>query len=186
MKKNNFYSDDELLSLGFKSIGHNVKISKLAQIYGSENISIGNNVRIEDFCIINGEVSIGNNVMITAFCLLDGNSGIIINDNVTLAAKVSVHSGSDDYSGRSCFGCFAPMNLRKYRKSGPVIIEKHCIIGDSAIIMPDLTIAEGTAIGAQSFIKESTESWSIYAGTPARKIKDRSCDLIDLYNKYFF
>lgn len=44
-----FYSEDELKSIGLKTYGENVLISRFARIYGAKNISIGNNVRIDDF-----------------------------------------------------------------------------------------------------------------------------------------
>ena len=46
------YTREELEAIGFAQLGENVKISKKASIYGAANISIGNHVRIDDFCII--------------------------------------------------------------------------------------------------------------------------------------
>lgn len=180
----NFYTEEELKNAGFKHVGENVRISKLASIYKQEGMSIGNNVRIEDFCIINGNVEIGNNVTICAFCLLDGYAGIRIEDNVTLAAKVSIHSGTDDYSGKSMFGTYIPSKYRKYHISSPVHIKSHTLIGDSSIIMPGLILEEGTAVGANSFLRESTIPWGIYAGSPARRIRKRSKDLLKHYNLF--
>ena len=46
------YLDEiQLKEMGFKSVGENVKISDKASFYGCDNISIGNNVRIDDFCV---------------------------------------------------------------------------------------------------------------------------------------
>lgn len=44
-----FYSEEELLSIGFKSYGINVLISRYARFYRPENIVIGDHVRIDDF-----------------------------------------------------------------------------------------------------------------------------------------
>lgn len=44
-----FLTEKEIKILNFKSIGKNVLISDKASIYGAENMSIGNNVRIDDF-----------------------------------------------------------------------------------------------------------------------------------------
>ena len=184
IKVSNFYTDDELQVL-FKSVGKSCRISKKACIYGADKMVVGNNVRIEDNCILNGNITIGNNVTVCAFCLFDGHAGITIGDDVTFAAKVSIHSGSDDYSGRSMFGTYVPSKFRKYHVNGHVFIQDHCLIGDSAIIMPGVTLAEGTAVGAQAFIKQSTEPFGIYAGTPARRIKERSRDFVEQYNEYF-
>lgn len=90
MKMSGFYSKEELEAMHFKSLGKNVSISRKASLYHTEEMEIGNNVRIEDFCVLNGNITIGNNVMICVFCLLDGNCGIVIEDNVTIAARVSI------------------------------------------------------------------------------------------------
>ena len=47
-----YFSDDEVEKLGFASIGKNVKIKKNVGIVGTENITIGDNVRIDDFTMI--------------------------------------------------------------------------------------------------------------------------------------
>ena len=59
-----YYSEEENKLLGFKSIGQNVKISKLAAIYDHSKIEIGDNSRIDDFCVISGHLKIGHNVHI--------------------------------------------------------------------------------------------------------------------------
>lgn len=184
MIKNNFYTEEELKQIGFKSVGENVKISKKASIYKPELMSIGNNVRIEDNCVLNGNITIGNNVFLAVFCLLDGHSGITLEEDVSFAAKVSVHSGTDDYSGASLVGAYVPVSLRKKHVSAPVYIEKHCIVGDSSVIMPGVKLAEGTAVGALSFVKESTQPYGIYAGVPAKRLKDRKKDLVSQYDMW--
>ena len=47
-----FYSREQLKKIGFKSLGKNVLISDKTSIYSPENISIGNNVRVDDFSIL--------------------------------------------------------------------------------------------------------------------------------------
>ena len=51
-----YYSDTELLQIGLRRIGKNVKISTCAKIYDAEKIEIGDNSRIDDFCVISGKV----------------------------------------------------------------------------------------------------------------------------------
>lgn len=58
-KENSFYTREELLSLGIKSVGENVYISRKSSFYGCSEISIGSNVRIDDFCILSGRVHLG-------------------------------------------------------------------------------------------------------------------------------
>ena len=111
--KNNFFTEEELQDIGFKSVGTNVKISKKTSIYKPELMQIGDNVRIEDYCIINGNVSIGNNVMICVFCLLDGYAGITIEDNVTFAAKVNANASAQSGLASPLFfiSCFFSNNI---------------------------------------------------------------------------
>ena len=67
-KMNSFYTDSELKEIGFKSVGSNILLSRKASIYSPEKISIGNNVRIDDFCILSGNITIGNYCRIAAYC----------------------------------------------------------------------------------------------------------------------
>ena len=60
-----FYSQKELNKIKFKHLGKNVLISDKAAIYNCEKISIGDNVRIDDFCIISagvGGINFENNI----------------------------------------------------------------------------------------------------------------------------
>lgn len=56
------YTASELLEFGFKSIGINILISKDAKIYSPEKISLSDNIRIDDFCILSGKINIKSNV----------------------------------------------------------------------------------------------------------------------------
>ena len=55
---NSFYTKQEIASFKFKSVGNNVLISRKASIFSPENISIGNNVRIDDFCLLSGKITL--------------------------------------------------------------------------------------------------------------------------------
>lgn len=184
MTKNSFYTNDELLNIGFHSIGNNVLISRKTSIYTPENIDIGNNVRIDDFTILSGKISIGNYIHIAAFSALYGSCGIELHDFVNISAKVLIYSVSDDYSGEYMTN---PMiiNEAKNVDGGKVIIKKHAIVGADSIIMPNIVINEGAAVGAKSFVKNNLEQWSIYVGVPAKKIKDRSKNLLKFEEKYY-
>ena len=52
------------------------------------------------------------------------------------------------------------------------------------VILPNLIIGEGTAVGALSLVKKNLEEWSIYAGNPIKKIKDRSKKLLELEEQF--
>ena len=179
-----FYNSKELMELGLKCIGEHVKISRKCSIYSPETIVIGNNVRIDDFCILSGKIEIGSNVHVAAYsALYGGDEGIFIDDFANLSGRVSIYSVSDDYSGETMTNPTIPDKFKNV-KSASVIIGKHVIIGASSVILPGVVIAEGGAFGSFSFINKSTESWKIYAGIPIKEIKDRSKNLLNFEIKY--
>lgn len=48
------------------------------------------------------------------------------------------------------------------------------------MILPGITLAEGTAVGANSLVTQDTESWTMYFGSPAKKIKPRSKRFLEM------
>lgn len=179
-----FYTREQLERLGFKALGCNVLVSDKASIYNHKQIEIGDNSRIDDFCIISGSVTIGRNVHIAVFCnVAGGEKGIVLEDFSGLAYGCQVFTQSDDYSGRTLTNPTVPDHYKKETKAA-IRIGRHSIVGASSIILPGVTLAEGTSVGAMTMVTKNTEPWSIYFGIPAKKIKDRKRDLLELEAKY--
>lgn len=178
-----YYSEEELALLGLKSVGKKVRISKKTSIYSPEDISIGNNVRIDDFCILSGKITIGNNVHISAYSALYGKYGIEIDDYSGCSPKTIIFSGSDDFSGEYMVSPLIPSKYTNV-KGNTVYLKKYVQIGANSVVMPGIILGEGTAVGAMSFVNKSTSEWSIYAGIPVKKIKERSKKILDLVKEY--
>lgn len=180
---NSFYTKEELRQLGFAAVGENVMISKKASIYGASNITIGHDVRIDDFCVLSGKITIGNYVHIAAYCsLFAGNSGIEIQDFCGISSRGAIYAESDDYSGNSLTN---PMVPSKYRiVSGmKVVLERHSLIGTGCTVLPGVTVGEGTSVGSMSLVNKSLDSWGMYIGIPCRRLKDRNKRLLELEKK---
>lgn len=179
-----FYTEEELRQLGLKSYGKNVKISRNACFYGVEHISIGDYVRIDDFCILSGHVTLANFIHIAAYtALYGGEAGIYIDDFANLSSRICVYAVSDDYSGNTMTSPIVPEKYKNI-KSAPVYIHKHVIIGTTSVVMPGVLIAEGSAFGSFSFINRDSEAWSVNAGIPFKKIKNRSQTVKELEKKF--
>lgn len=179
-----YLTQQQLNDLGFKKLGINVKISDKSSIYNCSEIEIGDNSRIDDFCILSGKITIGKNCHITPMCLIAGGLfGIYIDDYSTLAYGVKVFSQSDDYSGETMFNSLIPA---KYKKEffSKVTIKKYVIVGANSTILPGVTIEEGCSIGAMSLILKDTQPWNIYAGVPAKIIKKRSTTMLSLVEQF--
>lgn len=178
-----FYSDREIETFGFKHLGENVKISRYTNIYNPNLVNIGNNVRIDDFCILSGTINLGSFIHVGAYCGLYGDSSITLEDFSGLSARVLVYSSSEDYSGKYMTN---PTVDEEFTNSIriPVLIQKHSIIGAGSILLPGVIIKEGCAIGAASLVNKSTDPWGIYAGVPIKLIKLRSKDVLIFEKKF--
>lgn len=175
-----FYTQEELLTIGFKNFGENVLISRKASIYSPEEISIGNNVRIDDFCLISGKINIGNFVHIAAYsAIFAGHTGVTLGNYTGISARTIIYAETDDYSGLAITNPTVPVEWRNVLKN-PVLLKDHAIVGAGSIILPGCTLEEGVAVGAMSLINKSLTAWSIYAGVPCKKIKERKKDLLNL------
>lgn len=173
-----YLNSEQLREMGFKSLGKNVKISDKASIYNADQIEIGDNSRIDDFCVISGKVSIGRNVHFAPMCLVaGGEKGIVFSDFSGIAYQVQIFTQSDDYSGSTLTNPTIPSKYKKEYKK-PVFIGRHVIVGAGSIIFPGVNLAEGCSIGAMTLVNKSTEAWGIYVGNPARRVKDRKQDLL--------
>jgi acetyltransferase-like isoleucine patch superfamily enzyme len=179
-----YLSNKEIKKLKFKRIGKNVLISKKASILQPREIEIGDNSRIDDFCLLYGAIKIGRNVHITPMCLIGaGKTTIEIKDFSTLAYGVKIFSQSDDYITGSMTNSTINQEFKKITK-GKIIIEKHVIIGTNSIILPGCLIREGSSIGAMSLVNKNTKSWSVYFGIPATYKKKRKKISQRLINRF--
>lgn len=175
-----FLSQSALEQLGFKSLGRDVKISDKASIYNCDQIEIGDYSRIDDYCVVSGSVKIGRYVHFAVFNnVAGGEPGIEFEDFSGLAYGCHVFSQSDDYSGGSLTNPTVPDKFKNETKL-PVLIKSHSIVGTGSVIVPGVTLGTGTAIGSLSLVTKSTDPWSIYFGSPAKRIKARKMDALKL------
>lgn len=179
---NSFYSEMELAELGLRSYGKNVLISRKCSIYAPKNISVGNNVRIDDFCILSGDITLGSNVHISAYSALYGSKGIEFKDYSGCSARTTIYSAIDDFSGDCLIGPMNPENSTNVT-GGKVTIGRYVQLGAHCLVFPNLTIHDGSVIGAMSLVTKDIPEWSIYVGIPAHKLKDRKKGLLELVSK---
>ena len=177
MEQTSFYNNAELLSIGFKSIGRGCCISRKASFYGVGSMSIGNNVRIDDFCILTGNITLGSNIHISAYVAMYGAEGIEMEDYTGISPRSTVYSAMDDFSGDFLIGPVNPDGTTNVT-GGKVTIKKYSHVGTHTVVFPNLTIEEGCVIGSCSMLCHSTQPWEIYYGIPARRIKERKRGLL--------
>ena len=184
MFKQGFYAREELLKIGFKSIGNNVKVSYNASIYGAENIVLGNDVRIDDFCLLSGKIELGNNIHIAAYsAIYGGDYGVYMDDFTCLSSRCVVYAKMDDFSGEFLTNPTVPEEYTNVT-GGIVKIGRHVIIGSGSTVMPNVEIGEGVAVGSMSLIRHNLKPWGIYVGIPCKWLKGRKRSLLKLEEEY--
>lgn len=163
----------------FKSIGKGCMISRKASLYGVGRMSIGNNVRIDDFCILSGNITLGNNIHISAYVALYGSEGIEFEDYTGISARSTIYSAMDDFSGDYLVG---PIHPDEYTHvtGGKVTVKAYTQIGANVLVFPNLTIGEGCVIGAYSMVRNNLEPWGIYYGLPVQRAKERKKGILQL------
>lgn len=175
-----YYSKSQMNKIGINQIGNNVKISNKVSIYSPELISLGDNVRIDDYVCLSGKINIGSNVHIANMCTLTASkNAITIGDFSGLAFGVHIFATSDDYSGLSMTNPTVSSDL-KNPKMADVTLGRHVIVGANTVIFPGIKISDGCSIGALSLVNMDLTSWTVYAGIPAKKIKNRSKNILKL------
>jgi galactoside O-acetyltransferase len=174
-----------LRELGFASVGEDVKVHPSTILVGIENIHIGSHSRIDAHTIITASsyVRIGTYVHIGAGCYLAGGGGITMEDLSTLSQGAKIYSVNDDYSGSSLTNPTVP-SIYKSVKQAPVNLGRHVIVGAGSVVLPGANIAEGCAVGALSLVSQATAPWGIYGGIPARRLTERSRNLLAMEERF--
>ncbi|WP_301186331.1 galactoside O-acetyltransferase [uncultured Helicobacter sp.] len=184
-----FYTRKELESFGFKYLGDNVLISRLARIYAPERMSIGNCVRIDDFAILSGAISLGQFIHISAHTNITGGNGrdssVSMGDFCSLSLGSRILSVSDDLSGsvlsNSCVDA-------KYRHiiASHIHLPGHNHIGAISLILPRTIFNIGANLGPQSLVCDTTlNAYGYYFVSPARLLKNLDSKQIQTLESQF-
>lgn len=172
----------DLMLVGFKKLGKDVKISDKAVFYNPSKISIGDYSRIDDFVILSAGdagIEIGRYVHIACYASILGQGKTTLADFSAISGGTRVYSSSDPYDGSLMTNPCIPekvngVTLRKtYHKD--VYIGKHVVIGAGSVVLPGARLSDGCSVGALSLVSgDSGNSAQVFAGIPARPIKARN------------
>jgi dTDP-4-amino-4,6-dideoxy-D-glucose acyltransferase len=180
------HSRAALERMGFASLGQDVQVSELASLHGIGRIALGDHARIDDFCVLSageGGISIGRYVHVAVYCSMVGAGRITLEDFSGLASRVAVYSSNDDYSGQFLTNPTVPAAFTDVQHA-PVHLGRHVIVGTGSVILPGVTLEDGVAIGALSLVTRHCQAFSIYAGRPAKRLGDRSRDLLEVERRF--
>jgi len=114
-------------------------------------------------------ISIGKRVVIRPGTVLSADKGaeIIIEDDVLMGMGIHIYVDNHKYVDPE-----TPIIDQGYFDSKGVIIEKGSWIGANVIILPGVIIGANSVVGAGSVVTKSVPSGTVYAGNPAKFIKE--------------
>jgi len=177
-----YYSTKDLIKNGFIGVDDSVLIHRTVCVVNPERIIWGRNIRIDAHSTItagSAECYIGNHVHISTNVFIAGRAGFVIDDYSGLASGVKALGTSDDFSGKTLTGPTHDAFSTNVTEDG-IKIGKYAVAGANAVIMPGADLGEGAILGSLSLAKSPLRPWTIYGGVPARPLKERSRDLLDL------
>jgi len=111
-------------------------------------------------------VQLGHNSIINRNVLLDGRMGLTIGNNVSISEGVAIFTLEHDPNCPEFTHCGAP-----------IVIHDRAFIGARAIILPGVTLNEGSVVAAGAVVTHDVAAYTIVGGVPAKPIGERCTDL---------
>ncbi|MEO0795900.1 MAG: acyltransferase [Verrucomicrobiota bacterium] len=126
----------------------------------------GSNILMEVRFRCRQQLTIGERSVINERVLIDNRGGVSIGSDVSISMDTQLITADHDLQDPTFGG----------RVAG-ITIHNHVFIGARAMILPGVTLNEGSAVAAGSIVTKDVEPYAIVAGTPAKKIGERPRDL---------
>jgi len=152
----------------FRSLVHRLLLWLEGQnaLYYTAKMHVGKHVRIKRGLRARKpeNITIGDDVTIGCNVILQAHAPIYIGNFTKIAPGVIIVTASHDTSKR---------DFERTRTTSPVKIGNNCWLGTGAIVLPGVTIGDGTVVGAGSVVTKDLPPEMICVGVPAGPLKPR-------------
>lgn len=139
-------------------IGNNFHAGKGVTLWAKNNMTIGENFYIGRNSQIGCDTIIGDYVIFGSYVSLVGRYDHHYQD-IGMPIRMASQIRDKDYSWKGL--------------DSSITIGNDVWIGHRCILLSGITIGDGSIIAAGSVVTKDVEPYSIYAGVPAKKIRDR-------------
>lgn len=160
-----------LVSRGSLSLAPRTRLPLSSRIrWKNGSVSLGSKISVCEGVIIDaqsGSIDIGNDVSLNDYTIVLGHGGVVIGNDVRIAAQVMIASFDHNFDDIE-----TPIRLQGITKK-PIVIEDDVWIGAGAKILGGSHIAKGCVIAANAVVKGETVPFGVYGGIPARLLKMR-------------
>ena len=177
-----------------KKVGKGVSFGKNIMFRHPNKIIIGNNVVIDDNCMLdakgntNGGIVIEDGVFLGRNTILSCKDGdIILRENVNLGFNCDIFSGKKIEIGKdtmiAAYTYFVAGNYVYDSADKPatemdtickgIYVGENCWFGAKALIFDGVTIGRNSIIGGAAVVNEDIPEYSVAVGMPAKVVKSR-------------
>ena len=146
-------------------------------------VQIGNHVGIDWGFYCTTALTVGDYVHISPHVAVigGGKTGLTVGDFCFISVGAKMVCGSERFYGAGLIGPLIPDEYKDEQILEPIVMQAFSGVCANSVVMSGVTMAEGSILGANSFLKTNTEPWTIYAGSPARPIAQRPSETMKRY-----
>jgi acetyltransferase-like isoleucine patch superfamily enzyme len=178
----------------FAEIGRGVVFGRNVVIRHPHKMKIGNNVMIDDNCVLDAkgcqgtDFVLGNNVILSRGCILSAKDGkLSIGDNTNFGANCLVYAVKELNIGRDTLfaaQCYVGGSMYHFERpdippiqqgsyANGVSIGDGCWLGAGVKVMDGVKIGDGVILGTGAVVNKDIEPFTLAVGVPAKVIKKR-------------
>jgi acetyltransferase-like isoleucine patch superfamily enzyme len=163
----NNYTREELLALGFSHVGQETMVSRDVRFFDIRGV-LDDQVRIDAYTIITGEVHLGQSTHVSPLCFLSATGGVIVMEESSgIGPQVSLLTKSDNYTSADL--------TEENKLAGDIHIGRHSILGAGCKVFPGVTIGGHASIGSNCVINRDVAAGDM--------IVSRGAPLISMGNR---
>lgn len=164
-------------------VGTDVVIDSNTKFTRPNLVTIGNHVGIDWGFYCTTALTVGDYVHISPHVAVigGGKTGLTVGDFCFISVGAKMVCGSERFHGAGLIGPLIPDQFKDEQILEPIELKPFSGVCANSVVMPGVVMAEGSILGANSFLNSNTEPWTIYAGSPARPIKSRRSDIMKQY-----
>lgn len=172
--KNIFISKTTVIEKGTRILANNTSV-KFKNICIYNDCWLGRDVEIHT--VYNSNITIDDNVSIQDRCKIIGD--VFIGQNTLLAPDVFLSSGNHYFKHKPYLlikeqDKLVVKNADDFKKnSNKIFIGEDCWIGKNVMVSNGVVIGRGAIVAANSFVNKNIPPYEIWGGTPAKKINKR-------------
>jgi acetyltransferase-like isoleucine patch superfamily enzyme len=179
----------------FKSVGKGVIFGKSLTVRHPQKISLGDNVIIDDYAVLdgkgsqdnfieignnvivgrssvisckNGNITIGDNTNIAMNCFIQSAKDVTIGKNVLFAAYCYIIGGGDHMTDRTDIPIIAQGQVVK-----GITIKDNCWLGAGVKIQDGAVVGRDSIVGSGAVVTGDIPEFSVAVGIPAKVIRSR-------------